>query len=174
MRALIVAAAPFPADLKRRAVAHFGDCVYEFYGATETGIVTVIGPGELLEHPESCGRAFAGVEIRLLDEQGEEVPDGRPGELWSRSVQLLAEYYNQPEATASNSRDGFFSVGDIAVRDPDGYITICDRKIDMIIRGGANIYPAEIEAQLVLHPAVEDCAVIGVPDEEWGESVKAV
>ena len=174
MRALIVAAAPFPADLKRRAVEYFGDCVFEFYGATETGIVTVIGPGELLAHPDSCGRPFPGVEIRLLDEQGNEVPDGEPGELWSRSVQLLAEYYNKPEATRSNSSEGFFTVGDIARRDADGYIQICDRKIDMVISGGVNIYPAEIEAALALHPAVEDCAVIGIPDEEWGESLKAV
>ena len=174
LRALVVAAAPFPADLKRRAVDYFGDCVFEFYGATETGIVTVIGPGELLQHPDSVGRPFPGVEIRLLDEEGNEVPDGEPGELWSRSGQLLVQYYNKPDATAKNTRDGFFSVGDIARRTADGYIEICDRKIDMVISGGVNIYPAEIEAVLALHPAVEDCAIIGVPDEEWGEALKAV
>ena len=174
LRALIVAAAPFPAALKQRAVEFFGDCVFEFYGATETGIVTVIGPGELLEHPDSVGRVFPGVEVRLLDDDGNEVPDGTPGELWSRSPQLLVQYYNKPEATSRSSRDGFFTVGDVAIRDPDGYIRICDRKIDMVISGGVNIYPAEIEAVLALHPAVEDCAVIGIPDEEWGESLKAV
>jgi acyl-CoA synthetase (AMP-forming)/AMP-acid ligase II len=174
MRALIVAAAPFPADIKQRAVEYFGDSVYEFYGATETGIVTVIGPDELLEHPQSCGRAFEDVEIRLLDDDGDDVPEGEPGELWSRSQQLLGEYYNKPEATQKNSRDGFFTVGDIAYRDAAGYYYICDRKIDMIISGGVNIYPAEIEAVLLTHPAVEDCAVLGVPDEEWGEVVKAV
>ncbi len=96
-----------------------------------------------------------------------------PGEMWSRN-DWMAEYYNKPEATASNTRDGFFSVGDIAYRDEEGYYYICDRKIDMIISGGVNIYPAEIEATLSAHPAVLDVAVVGVPDERWGETVKAV
>jgi acyl-CoA synthetase (AMP-forming)/AMP-acid ligase II len=93
--------------------------------------------------------------------------------MWARSA-WLAEYYNKPEATAWNMRDGFFSVGDIAYRDAEGYYYICDRKTDMIISGGVNIYPAEIEAVLTTHPAVADVAVIGVPDDYWGESVKAV
>jgi acyl-CoA synthetase (AMP-forming)/AMP-acid ligase II len=93
--------------------------------------------------------------------------------MWSRN-DWLAEYYNKPEATARNMRDGFFSVGDIAYCDAEGYYYICDRKIDMIISGGVNIYPAEIEAALTEHPAVADVAVIGVPDDHWGESVKAV
>jgi acyl-CoA synthetase (AMP-forming)/AMP-acid ligase II len=174
MRVLIVAAAPFPADLKRRAVEYFGNSVYEFYGATETGIVTLIGPDDLLRKPQSCGRPFPGVEIRLLDDAGNEVGVGEPGEVWVRSPQLLDEYFNKPEATERNRRDGFFSVGDVAYRDEDGYLYICDRKVDMIISGGVNIYPAEVEAVLGTHPAVQDCAVIGVPDPEWGEAVKAV
>jgi acyl-CoA synthetase (AMP-forming)/AMP-acid ligase II len=174
MRALIVAAAPFPADVKRRAVDVFGDCVYEFYGATETGIVTLIGPGELLKHPDSCGRPCDGVEVRLLDDDGKEVAQGQPGELWARGRGLFGEYLNKPEATQRNFRDGFFTVGDIAFADADGYVHICDRKIDMIISGGVNIYPAEIEAVLHTHPAVEDCAVIGIPDSEWGETITAV
>ena len=101
------------------------------------------------------------------------MPDGTPGEIWARSP-WLAEYYNKPEATANNMKDGFFSVGDIAYRDSEGYYYICDRKIDMVISGGVNIYPAEIEAVLSAHPAVADVAVIGVPDAHWGESVKAV
>jgi acyl-CoA synthetase (AMP-forming)/AMP-acid ligase II len=174
MRSVIVAAAPFPGDLKRRAVDFFGDNVYEFYGASETGIVTMIGPGELLDHLDSCGRLFDGVEVKLLDDDGNEVAVDQPGELWSRSNQLLGEYYNKPEAMQSSLRDGFFTVGDIARRDAEGYYYICDRKIDMVISGGVNIYPAEIEAVLATHPAVEDCAVIGVPDSEWGETLKAV
>jgi acyl-CoA synthetase (AMP-forming)/AMP-acid ligase II len=93
--------------------------------------------------------------------------------MWSRNA-WLAEYYNKPDATARNTRDGFFSVGDIAYRDEEGFYFICDRKIDMILSGGVNIYPAEIEAVLCAHPAVADVAVIGVPDERWGESTKAV
>ncbi len=174
MRALIVAAAPFPADLKRRAVEYFGPSVFEFYGASETGLVTLIGPDDLLRKPDSCGRVLPGVEVRLLGEDGEEVPEGRPGELWTRSLGGSAEYFNNAEATERSSRDGFFTVGDIAWRDAEGFIHICDRKVDMVISGGVNIYPAEIEAVLAGHPAVEDVAVIGVPDEEWGEALLAV
>ena len=96
-----------------------------------------------------------------------------PGEMYVRNASL-AEYFNKPAATEKNKRDGFFSVGDIAYRDAEGYYYICDRKIDMIISGGVNIYPAEIEAVLSAHPAIADVAVIGVPDPLWGESVKAV
>ena len=174
MRVLIVAAAPFPADLKRRAVEYFGPSVYEFYGASETGLVTLICPDELLLKPDSCGRVLDGVEIRLLDDDGNQVPVGTPGELWTKSAGILGEYYNRPEETARNRRDGFVTVGDIAYIDTDGYVHICDRKIDMIISGGVNIYPAEIEAVIAEHPAVEDVAVIGVPDDEWGEAVRAV
>jgi acyl-CoA synthetase (AMP-forming)/AMP-acid ligase II len=174
MRAVIVAAAPFPGDVKRRAAEYFGDVVYEFYGATETGIVTVIGPGDLLRKPESCGRPLPGVEVALLDEDGNEVATGQPGELWTRHPGLFGEYLNKPDATERNFRDGYFTVGDVAYRDDEGFIYICDRKVDMIISGGVNIYPAEIEAVLHTHPDVEDCAVIGVPDPEWGEQIKAV
>jgi acyl-CoA synthetase (AMP-forming)/AMP-acid ligase II len=156
-----------------RATERLGECLWEFYGATETGIVTLLRPEEQLRKPGSCGMVGPGQEIRLLDAVGHEVPDGVPGEMWARNS-FLAQYYNKPEATASNMRDGFFSVGDIAYRDSDGYYYICDRKIDMIISGGVNIYPAEIEAALSAHPALADVAVIGVPDDLWGESVKAV
>lgn len=174
MRALIVAAAPFPADLKRRAVEYFGPSVFEFYGASETGLVTLIGPDDLLRKPDSCGKVLQGVEVRLLDDDGEEVPDGTPGELWARSSGILTEYYNNPEATQRSLRDGFFTVGDVAFRDAEGYIHICDRRVDMVISGGVNIYPAEIEAALAEHPGVQDVAAIGVPDENWGERVIAV
>jgi acyl-CoA synthetase (AMP-forming)/AMP-acid ligase II len=174
MRVLIVAAAPFPGEVKRRAAEMFGDSVWEFYGATETGIVTVIGPDDLLRKPQSCGRPMPGVEVRLTDDEGNEVGVNQPGELWSRSVGTFGEYLNKPEATQRNFRDGFFTVGDVAYRDEEGFIYICDRKVDMIISGGVNIYPAEIEAVLHTNPVVEDCAVIGVPDPEWGEAIKAV
>ena len=173
LRAIILGGAPCPYALKVRATEKLGECLWEFYGATETGIVTLLRPEDQLRKPGSCGKIGPGQEIRLLDAAGNEVPDGTPGEMFARNS-FLAEYYNKPEATASNMRDGFFSVGDIAYRDDEGYYYICDRKIDMIISGGVNIYPAEIEAALSAHPAVADVAVIGVPDERWGESVKAV
>ena len=170
---LVLGGAPCPFVLKERATKRFGETVWEFYGATETGIVTILRPEDQLRKPGSCGKIAPGQQIRLLDAAGHDVPDGTPGEMWARN-DWLAEYYNKPEATAKNMHDGFFSVGDIAYRDAEGYYFICDRKIDMIVSGGVNIYPAEIEAALTAHPAVADVAVIGVPDDYWGESVKAI
>jgi fatty-acyl-CoA synthase/long-chain acyl-CoA synthetase len=173
LRALILGAAPCAYSLKERAEAVFGRVLWEFYGATETGINTVLRPEDQLRKPGSCGTAMPGQEIRLVDAQGNEVADGEPGEFMVRNS-ALAEYYNRPDATGTSLHDGFFSVGDIAYKDAEGYYYICDRRIDMIISGGVNIYPAEIEAVLHAHPSVMDVAVIGVPDEQWGESVKAV
>jgi fatty-acyl-CoA synthase/long-chain acyl-CoA synthetase len=173
MRALILGAAPCPFSLRQRAIAYFGEVLWEFYGATETGVNLVLRPEDQLRKPGSAGQAAEGQEIRVLDDEGNPVPDYQPGELWVRNG-TLAEYHNQPEATASSMRDGFFSVGDIAYRDSEDYYYICDRKTDLIISGGVNIYPAEIEACLADHPAVHDAAVIGVPDDHWGEAVKAL
>jgi len=173
LRALILGAAPCPYELKVRAEAVFGKVLWEFYGATETGINTVLRPDEQLRKPGSCGTAVPGQEIRLVGPDGTEVADGEPGEFMVRNG-WLAEYYNRPDATGSSLHDGFFSVGDVAYKDAEGYYYICDRRIDMIISGGVNIYPAEVEAALHAHPAVMDAAVIGVPDQTWGESVKAV
>jgi fatty-acyl-CoA synthase/long-chain acyl-CoA synthetase len=173
MRAMILGAAPCPFSLKERAHGYFGEVLYEFYGATETGVNLLLRPEDQLLKPGSAGRLVDGQELLLLDDDGQPVPDGTPGEVWVRN-DFLATYYGKPEATSSHMRDGFFSVGDVAYRDADGYYYICDRKIDMIISAGVNIYPAEIEACLHAHPAVRDVAVIGVPDDHWGESVKAV
>lgn len=173
LRSIILAGAPCPYILKARTAERLGELLWEFYGATETGIVTLLRPEDQLRKPGSCGKVGPGQEILLLDGAGNEVPVGVAGEMWARNS-WLAEYYNKPEATAGNMRDGFFSVGDIAYRDEEGYYYICDRRIDMVISGGVNIYPAEIEAVLTAHPAVADVAVIGVPDEQWGEAVKAV
>jgi acyl-CoA synthetase (AMP-forming)/AMP-acid ligase II len=173
LRALILGAAPCPYALKVRAEAAFGQVLWEFYGATETGINTVLRPEDQLRKPASCGTAVPGQEIRLARDDGSEADVGEPGEFMVRNT-WQAEYFKRPDATANSLHDGFFSVGDIAYRDEEGYFYICDRRIDMIISGGVNIYPAEVEAVLHAHPAVMDAAVIGVPDEEFGESVKAV
>jgi acyl-CoA synthetase (AMP-forming)/AMP-acid ligase II len=173
LRALILGAAPCPYALKVRAEKALGQVVWEFYGATETGINTVLRPEDQLRKPGSCGTAVPGQEIRLVRDDGREADVGEPGEFMVRN-NWLAEYFNRPDATSQSLHDGFFSVGDVAYRDDEGYYYICDRRIDMIISGGVNIYPAEIEAVLHAHPAVMDAAVIGVPDDEFGESVKAV
>ena len=173
LRALLLGAAPCPHSLKVRAEAALGQVVWEFYGATETGINTVLRPEDQLRKPGSCGTAVPGQEIRLVGPDGHEVGIGEPGEFMVSNT-WLAQYYNRPDATASSLHDGFFSVGDVAYRDDEGYYFICDRQVDMVISGGVNIYPAEVEAVLHAHPAVMDVAIIGVPDDQWGESVKAV
>lgn len=173
LRALILGAAPCPYALKVRAEEAFGQVLWEFYGATETGINTVLRPEDQLRKPASCGTAVLGQEIRLVRADGSEAEVGEPGEFMVRNT-WQAEYFGRPDATANSMHDGFFSVGDVAYRDDEGYYFICDRMVDMVISGGVNIYPAEIEAVLHAHPAVMDAAVIGVPDDEFGESVKAI
>jgi acyl-CoA synthetase (AMP-forming)/AMP-acid ligase II len=173
LRSIFLGAAPCPHTLKVRAEAVFGQVLWEFYGATETGVNTMLRPEDQLRKPGSCGTAVPGQEIRLVGADGKDVADGEPGEFMVRNS-VLAEYFNRPDATGSSLHDGFFSVGDVAYRDAEGYYYICDRQVDMVISGGVNIYPAEVEAVLHAHPAVMDAAVVGVPDDEWGESVKAV
>src|SRR5919204_3774392 len=157
LRAIILGAAPCPYALKVRAEAAFGQVLWEFYGATETGINTVLRPEDQLRKPGSCGTAVPGHEIRIVADDGAEAASGTPGELGVRNT-WLAEYFNRPDATGKSLHDGFFSVGDVAYRDEEGYYYICDRRIDMIISGGVNVYPAEIEVVLQAHPAVMDAA----------------
>jgi acyl-CoA synthetase (AMP-forming)/AMP-acid ligase II len=174
MRSIVVAAAPCPMRVKKRILEMFGPVLYEFYGSTELGVNTVLRPEDVLRKPGSCGRAAPGVEVAVLDDDGRPVPAGTPGELFVRRYSgVFDEYYKNPTATAQTSRGDWMSVGDVAWIDADGFVYICDRKRDMIISGGVNIYPAEIEDVLHRHPAIEDAAVFGVPDAEWGERVHA-
>jgi len=174
MRSLVIAAAPCPMRVKEQALAMFGPVLYEFYGSTELGVNTVLRPEDVLRKPGSCGRAAPGVELAILDDDGRPVAPGTPGELFVRRYNgVFDEYYRNPAATAQTSRGEWMSVGDVAWMDDDGFVYICDRKRDMIISGGVNIYPAEIEDALHRHPAVEDAAVFGVPDPDWGERVHA-
>jgi acyl-CoA synthetase (AMP-forming)/AMP-acid ligase II len=174
MRAIIMAAAPCPMSVKEGVVAHFGPALYEFYGSSELGVNTVLRPEDVLRKPGSCGCAAPGKEIALLDDDGRPVPAGEPGELYVRQFPgILDEYYRDPEATLKMRRGDWYTVGDVAYVDADGFYYICDRKRDMIISAGVNIYPAEIEDVLHRHPKVLDAAVFGVPDEEWGERVHA-
>ena len=137
--------------------------------------MTLLRPDEQIERLGSVGREWAGSgAIKLLDADGREVPDGEVGELYSRTAYVFDGYWKNPEKTAEAFRGAWCSVGDMARRDDEGYIHLVDRKSNMIISGGENIYPSEVEAVLGAHPAVQDVAVIGVPDDKWGESVLAV
>jgi acyl-CoA synthetase (AMP-forming)/AMP-acid ligase II len=173
---LLISSAPARADTKRAILAHFANSrLFELYGATETGWVTILRPDEQIERLGSVGREWAGSgAIRLLDIDGREVTDGDVGELFSRTSYVFDGYWKNPEKTAEAFRDGWCSVGDMARRDDDGYIRLVDRKSNMIISGGENVYPSEVEAVIGAHPQVEDVAVIGLPDAKWGEAVCAV
>jgi fatty-acyl-CoA synthase len=173
LRWLMSAAAPLSTDAARRFMDQFGPVLFNFYGATETGLVTLAGPHDHLSRPGTIGKALRGNQIRLLDDAGHEVPPGQVGELYVRNVTLISGYHNNDEATRSSQREGFFSVGDMGRLDRDGYYYLESRKHDMVISGGVNIYPREIEDHLHTHPAILDAAVIGVPDPEWGETLRA-
>ncbi len=173
LRWIMSGAAPLPADVARKVEDQFGPILYNMYGATETGLVTLALPGEHTARPGTIGRAIVGNKIRLLDEQGHDVPDGEVGELYVRNGMMMDAYHGNESATKEAMRDGYLSVGDLARRDADGYYFIADRKTDMVISGGVNIYPWEIEQRLHQHPAIQEAAVVGVPDPEWGESLVA-
>jgi long-chain acyl-CoA synthetase len=173
LRCMIHAAAPCPPEVKRRMLDWWGPVVTEYYAATEGG-GSVITAQEWLERPGSVGTAWPGSEVRVLDDNGVDQPAGEPGLVYLRMGTSTFEYHKDEEKTLASRARGMFTVGDIGYLDPDGYLYLCDRKSDLIISGGVNIYPAEIESELSCHPAVEDVAVFGIPQDEWGEEIKAV
>jgi acyl-CoA synthetase (AMP-forming)/AMP-acid ligase II len=178
MRVMIANAAPWSFALKQQYVADFPpESLFEIYGSTELGVNTVLRPEDQMRKPGSCGKEAPMVEIRLYDELGNIVDGTGPdatGEVYVRSAAVFADYYKQHDKFEEDHRDGFQTVGDIAYRDDEGFIYICDRKKDMIISGGMNIYPAEIEAALEGHPDIYEAAVFGIPSDDWGEIVHAV
>ncbi|UBU14803.1 acyl-CoA synthetase [Nonomuraea gerenzanensis] len=173
LRWMIHAAAPCPVPVKWAMLDWWGDCVYEYYAATEGG-GTLATPEDWKAHPGTVGRAWPISELLITDEQGEPVPAGTPGTIYMKMMGVRFEYKGDPAKTAANRLKDYFTVGDIGYLDDEGFLFLCDRKADMIISGGTNIYPAEIENELMVHPKVTDVAVFGIPDEEWGEQVKAV
>jgi len=178
LRRLIVAAEAFPVPLKREIIALLPRVrIHCPYGLTEAA-VTNLGHAEQISHPESVGRALPGVEVRIVDDAGRELDAGEVGELLVRSGipgrdAVFRGYFNRPEENAEAFRNGWFHTGDLARRDAEGYLYIVDRKTDMVLSGGFNIYSKEVEHALVLHPDIAGAAVIGVPDEMFGEAVAA-
>jgi fatty-acyl-CoA synthase len=173
LRAIFSGGAALSGALAVEAMDGLGDKIFNFYGATETGIVTLATPADLRAAPGTIGRPTPGNDIRLVDDRGHDVPDGAAGELYARSAMLVEGYHADDDATKRSMLDGYFSVGDLARRDAEGRLFIEGRKRDMIISGGVNVYPAEVEAAIEQHPAVGEVAVVGVPDREWGERVRA-
>jgi fatty-acyl-CoA synthase len=173
LRWILSGAAPLPTETARRFQDTFGPILWNFYGSTETGLVTLAGPADHTARPGTVGRPLHGNQLRILDEGGQSLPAGQVGELYVRNSMLISEYHDDQDATLNAIRDGFFSVGDLASIDQDGFVYLASRVHDMVISGGVNIYPAEIEDHLHVHPDVVEAAVVGVPDDEWGERLKA-
>ena len=174
LKSIISNASALPQPLKKDIVELFGaDLLNETYGSTEAGIVTNLKPKYQMRKLNCVGTPFVASEVSLRDESGQEVSVDTPGELFSRGPALFTGYWNNPVATAEAISDGWVSVGDIAKRDSDGHLYIVDRKKDMIISGGINVYPREIENVLIEHPCIIECAVFGIRDLKWGESIHA-
>jgi long-chain acyl-CoA synthetase len=179
VRTIVYGASPITDDVLVKGLKRFGCEFLQVYGLTETtGSITQLDEHDPVQRPgllRSCGKPYPWVDIRIVDKEGVDVPDGAVGELWTRSPQNMLGYWNNPDATAATvTPDGWLKTGDAGYRDGDGYIYLHDRVKDMIVSGGENVSPAEVENVLMTHPAVGDVAVIGVPDEKWGEAVKAV
>lgn len=172
---LMISSAPARPDTKQAVMEMFPNSgLFELYGSTEAGWVTMLHPHEQFDKLGTVGREVIGsLPIKLLDDNGVEVEDGTPGELFSCGPYCFSGYWQQPEATAAAFRGHYLSVGDIAQRNADGFIRLIDRKKNVIISGGENIYPSEVEAMLGAHPLIRDVAVIGQPDSLWGERVTA-
>jgi acyl-CoA synthetase (AMP-forming)/AMP-acid ligase II len=173
LRTVICGAAPLFPEHKLAFLDRYGDCLFEYYGSTEAGMNTLITPEEMRKRPSSVGKGFTGNELILFDEMGNEVPDGERGILYLYNEIMMDGYYKNEKATDEARRGKYITVGDVAIRDEEGYYFIVDRVKDMILRGGVNIYPAEIEEVLVSMPGIADAAVVGTVDPEFGEAVAA-
>jgi long-chain acyl-CoA synthetase len=175
LRFVVHAAAPCPAPVKRAMIEWWGPVIYEYYGSTEVGAVVFCTSEEWLAHPGTVGRALPGADVRVIDASGNSLPAGEIGEVVARNGDIADFTYHKDDAKrAASEKAGLIAPGDIGYFDKDGFLYLCDRAKDMIISGGVNIYPAEIEAELHKMPGVADCGVFGVPDEEYGEAVHAV
>jgi long-chain acyl-CoA synthetase len=179
VRAIVYGASPITDDVLVKGLQRFGCEFVQVYGLTETtGSITQLDEHDPINRPgllRSCGKPYPWVAVRIVDATGADVPDGTVGELWTRSAQNMLGYWNNPAATAATlTRDGWLKTGDAGYRGEDGYLYLHDRLKDLIVSGAENVSPTEVENVLMTHPAVGDVAVIGVPDEKWGEAVKAV
>jgi acyl-CoA synthetase (AMP-forming)/AMP-acid ligase II len=176
IRQLLISSAPARKDTKLDIMKYFRNAeLWEAYGSTEAGLVTLLRPEEQMKKLGSIGKEIFGTDrIKILDENRRPVPPGEIGELFSRTPMIFKEYWKDPEKTKSVFEGEWFSAGDMVRSDEDGYYYLVDRKANMVITGGENVYPSEVESILGPHPAVKDVAVIGVPDKKWGEAVKAV
>jgi acyl-CoA synthetase (AMP-forming)/AMP-acid ligase II len=173
IRRVITCGAPLSQKTKSAVLSRISSQLYDFYGSTECNSMTVLKPCDQMQKARSVGRPFANVEIMVAGSSGEALQLGQIGEVWSRNPSTMSRYLNLPEATAAAFSGHWYRTGDLGYLDEDGYLYLAGRVQEMIISGGMNIFPPEIENVLMEHPSVRDCAVVGVPDETWGQVVKA-
>jgi acyl-CoA synthetase (AMP-forming)/AMP-acid ligase II len=175
LRTIISGASALPTRTKELLFGVFPHAgLHEFYGATEAGVITNLRPADQLRKTRCVGRPVFDTEIEIRDEDGRRLDGGETGDIWMRGPTVFAGYYNAPDKTAAVFRDDWCTLGDVGRMDDEGYVYILDRRKDLIKSGGVNIFPMEIEEVLKAEPAVDDVAVIGVPDDRWGEAVHAV
>lgn len=174
LQLVVHGAAPISPGIKKQMIEWWGPVFYEYFGSTEIA-GTGVDSRDWLAHPGTVGKPWPGIELRILDEKGDDCPPGVPGRIFMRSTwRTPFQYHNRADDTQANRIGDFVTVGDVGYVDKDGWLYPCDRAVNMIISGGVNIYPAEVEAVLLEHPKVSDAVVIGVPNDEWGEEVKGV
>ncbi|MCG8590542.1 MAG: acyl-CoA synthetase [Proteobacteria bacterium] len=173
LRCMVHAAAPCPVETKRAMLDWWGDAIYEYYAATEGG-GTLVTPQEWRQYPGTVGRPWANADVKIYDDDGAELGPNQVGTVYMLLGQADFEYKDDTKKTKANRIGNYFTVGDVGELNDDGYLFLRDRKTDMIISGGANLYPAEIEAEMMQHPKIADVAVFGIPNDDWGEEVKAV
>jgi len=176
LRLLVYAGAPMPETLLQTAIARFGNIFFQIYGLTETSVLSCLRVEDHRQHEllSSAGREMYGCHLRLVDDRGEDVPPGYIGYIIAKGDNVTSGYWNAPQETARSLQGGWFETGDVAVKNEEGYLFLKDRKKDMIVTGGENVYPVEVENVLNKHPSINETAVIGIPDEEWGERVIAL
>jgi acyl-CoA synthetase (AMP-forming)/AMP-acid ligase II len=173
LKRLVTCGSPLPLATKRRVLERVSDQLYDYYGSTESNSMTVLRPADQLRKPESVGQAFRNVELMIADERGKALPAGEVGEIWCANPSAMSAYRDRPEDTARAFTGRWYHTGDLGFLDEEGFLHLVSRLSDVVISGGVNIYPAEIEQVLMLHPSILDAAVVGEPDPKWGQRVKA-
>jgi len=182
LRNVLFSGVPMAVETLKRTLKTFGNVFFQCYGTTEFGLLTIIdpdgqvveGPPEMVRRLASCGQEAPNVEVRVVDDEGRDVAPGQVGEVIARGDNLMKGYWRMPQATEEVLKGGYFHTGDLATMDEGGYLYLVGRKKDLIVSGGKTIYPAEVEEVIYQYPGVVEAAVIGVPDEKLGESIRAV
>lgn len=173
LKRLVTCGSPLPLNTKKRVLGNVSRELYDYYGSTESNSMTVLRPADQLRKPESVGQAFRNVELMIADDQGGACPAGVVGEIWCANPSVMTAYRDRPEDTARAFTGKWYHTGDLGYLDDEGFLHLVSRQSDVVISGGVNIYPAEIEQVLMLHPSILDAAVVGEPDPKWGQRVKA-